>query len=148
MPGGAKLVLRSFVSAFILLCALALVSGMAAAQSSQTDTPALISADEISHDKNLGVVIASGNVEISQGGRILLADTVSYNQRSEVVTASGNVTLMEPSGDTLFADFVELTDDLREGYIRDIRILMSDRSRLAAASALRSGGRQARAAWA
>lgn len=137
--------LRSLASAFMLLCVLAPAPGLAApsaAKSPVSDEPALISADEITYDDNLGVVTATGNVEVSQGGRVLLADTVSYNQRSEVVAASGNVTLMEPNGDTIFADFVELTDDMREGYIRDIRVLMSDRSRLAAASALRGGGRK------
>jgi len=140
MPGGENLVLRSLASAVLILSVLAFARGLAAQQPETKDAPALISADEITHDKNLGVVTASGNVEVSQGGRVLIADTVSYNQRSEVVTASGNVTLMEPSGDILFADFVELTDDMREGYIRDIRVMMEDRSRLAAASALRSGG--------
>lgn len=142
MPGGENSLLRCLAGAFLFFCALAAAPGAGLAQSSMRDTPALISADEITYDESLGVVTASGNVELSQDGRVLLADTVSYNQRSEVVTASGNVILMEPSGETLFADFVELTDDLREGYIRDIRILMSDRSRLAAVSALRSGGRK------
>ena len=101
--------------------------------------PALISADSISHDENLGIVTASGNVEISQDGRVLVADTVSYNLRTDVVTASGNVSLLEA---VLFADFVELTESMREGFIRDIRVLLADRSRLAAASGLRTGGRK------
>src|SRR5215468_413661 len=33
-----------------------------------------------------------------------------------------------------------LTDDLKEGVIRDIRVLLSDRSRIAANSAVRTGG--------
>lgn len=104
------------------------------------DEPALISADEVTYDDQLNIVTASGNVEISQGERIVKADTVSYNINTNVVTASGNVALLEPSGDVLFAQYVELSDDLREGFIRDIRILLSDRSRLAAASGRRSGG--------
>lgn len=103
------------------------------------DTPALISADSLSYDESLGIVTASGNVEISQNDRLLLADTVIYNQRTDVVRASGNVSLVEPSGEVVFADFAEVTSDLREGFIRDIRILLTDRSRLAAASGLRTG---------
>ncbi|MCZ6771678.1 MAG: LPS assembly protein LptD [Proteobacteria bacterium] len=102
--------------------------------------PALISADSVTYDEDLGVVTASGNVEISQDGRTLIADTVSYNLRTDVVTASGNVSLIEGTGDVLFADFVELTNNLREGFIRDIRVLLSDRSRLAAVSGVRTGG--------
>jgi len=104
------------------------------------EAPALISADQVTYDETLGVVTASGAVEIAQQGRVLVADTVSYNLRNNVVTASGNVSLLEPSGEVVFADFVELTDNLREGFIRDIRVLLTDRSRLAAVSGLRSGG--------
>ena len=102
--------------------------------------PALLTADEVSYDETLGVVVASGHVEISQGQRLLLADTVTYNQRTNVVTASGNVSLLEPSGEVIFADYAELTDDMREGVVRSIRILLTDRSRFAAVSGWRSGG--------
>ena len=150
MPGGLNRTRKVLVDCIAipiicLLAGLAVVSGrsgIAIAQAIDENAPALISADEVTYDENLAVVSASGNVEVSQNGRVLLADTVTYNQRTEVVTASGNVTLMEPTGDILFADFVELTDNLREGFIRDIRVLMSDRSRLAALSGVRSGGRK------
>ncbi len=105
-----------------------------------TDTPALISADEVTFDEDLNIVTASGNVEISQGERIVKADAVSYNINTKVVSATGNVALLEPTGDVLFAEYVELTDDLGEGFIRDIRVLLSDRSRMAAVSGQRSGG--------
>jgi LPS-assembly protein len=107
------------------------------AQGRVEEPPSLISADNIVHDDALSTVTASGNVEISHEGRTLRADTVSYNTNTDIVSASGNVSVTDRSGDVLFADFVELTGDLREGFIRDIRVLMSDRSRLAAASARR-----------
>jgi len=106
----------------------------------QSDLPALISADQVTYDETLGVVTASGKVEVSQGERVLHADSVSYNLRNNVVTASGNVSLLEPGGEAVFADYVELTGDLREGFIKDIRVLLSDRSRMAASSGLRTGG--------
>lgn len=134
------------VPCFFALSLIALLlagAGTARAQESiplPRDLPSLISADEVLYDQDLGVVTASGHVEISHGQRVLLADAVSYNLRSKVVTASGNVSLMDPSGDVVFADYVELSDDLKEGFIKDIRILLSDRSRLAAASGLRTAG--------
>ena len=135
----------AFASALVLAAAwlhLALEAAPARAQDIDRGAPTLISADEVTYDDTLAVVTATGNVEISQKDRVLLADTVTYNQRTEVVSAAGNVTLMEPNGEVVFADFVELTDDMREGFIRDIRILLTDRSRLAAVSGLRSGGRK------
>ncbi len=112
----------------------------AKAQEPSPDIPALISADQITYDENLQVVTASGNVEIAQGDRVLLADSISYNLQTEVVTASGNITLMEPGGEIIFAEYVELSDNLREGFVRDVRLLLTDRSRLAAASGIRTGG--------
>ena len=104
------------------------------------NTPALIPADQLNYDDVNRLVIASGNVEISQSGRVLLADKVTYNSLDDIVTAEGNITLIEPSGDTIFADFVELTGDLKEGFVRDIRVLMADKTRIAAASGTRTSG--------
>ncbi len=104
------------------------------------EVPALITADQLTYDETNGLVIASGEVEISQAGRVVLADRVTYDINADVVTAEGNVSVIEPNGDTLFADFVELTGNLREGFIRDIRVLLADNTRIAAASGTRTGG--------
>lgn len=104
------------------------------------NVPALITADELTYDETNGLVVASGNVEITQADRVLLADQVTYDINADVVTAEGNVTLIEPDGETVSADFVELTGDLKEGFIRDIRVLLADKTRIAAASGTRTGG--------
>ncbi len=139
MPvGGITGVLKTLAAALLLA---ALLARPAAAQRSPlTEAPVLIAADQITYDENLGIVTASGNVEIAQNDRVLLADSVSYNLKTNVVTASGNISLLDPAGNVIFANFAELTNDMAEGFIRDIRVLMSDRSRLAAASGLRTGG--------
>ncbi|HET7593827.1 MAG TPA: LPS assembly protein LptD [Stellaceae bacterium] len=103
-------------------------------------SPILFSADEVQYDDELGLVVAKGHVEISQNDQTLLADTVTYNQRTDTVTASGHVSLLQPTGDVIFADFVELHDDLREGFIRNLRMLLSDRSRVAGNTARRVEG--------
>jgi LPS-assembly protein len=113
---------------------------LAYSQSFERDVPVLMTADELLFDDELGIATAKGNVEISQSGRVLLADTVSYNQRDDVVSASGNVILLEPTGEVLFAEFAELSDDMREGFLRGFSMLLEDNSRLAAVSAQRRGG--------
>ncbi|MEQ8354125.1 MAG: LPS-assembly protein LptD [Kiloniellaceae bacterium] len=127
-----------------ILVPLAIVGAAATAQdidvTALENIPALITADELTYDEDNGLVIASGNVEISQADRVLLADKVTYNTVTGVVTADGNITLVDPSGDTVFADYVELTGDMKEGFIRDVRVLMVDKTRIAAASGLRTGG--------
>ncbi|MCZ6720461.1 MAG: LPS assembly protein LptD, partial [Proteobacteria bacterium] len=67
-------------------------------------------------------------------------DRMTYNQRTGLVTASGNVSLLEPSGDVIFADRMQITEDLRDGVIESIRVLLADRSRFAANSARLSDG--------
>lgn len=133
--------LRTAISCVMFASALSWVaSSSATAQVIEPDVPVLMTADQLNFDEDLGVATASGNVEIVQGERILNADAVSYNQRDDVVTASGNVVLLEPTGEVLFAEYAELTDDMREGFLRGFRMLLTDDSRLAAVSAQRRGG--------
>jgi LPS-assembly protein len=102
--------------------------------------PVLVKADELQYDEQLGLTIAKGNVELDQANQILLADAVTYSQPNDTVTASGHVALLQPSGDVMFADYVELSDQMRDGFIKDIRLLLSDRSRLAGNTARRVAG--------
>jgi len=117
-----------------------LCAAPAAAQDPDPTRPVLLTADEMTYNQDLGIVTASGNVEISQFARVLRADAVTYNERTEVVTASGNVVLLEPTGEVIFAEYVELTDELSEGFIRGFRMLLQDDSRIAAAGGRRQGG--------
>ena len=128
----------------VALC-IVLAGGQAFAREQlSADLPVLLLADEINHDEELGTVVARGKVEIAQGSRTLLADSVSYNQKTDTVSASGNVVLHEPSGEVVFAEFVELSDQLKNGVIKRIRILLDDESRFAANSAVRKDGNKTR----
>ncbi|MBL25966.1 MAG: organic solvent tolerance protein [Rhodospirillaceae bacterium] len=130
--------MRAFARLLMLaLLALYCVKGVASAQDS--DLPVLLSADEMTYDQQLDIAVAKGHVELSYGDRILLADSLTYNQAQDFVTASGNVSLVEDDGNVLFADYVELSGDLRRGAIKSIRMLLADRSRLAANGARRYG---------
>lgn len=111
------------------------------AQQIESGERAVIAADELIHDQALGTLTARGSVEVQYAGRILLADTVNYQIASDRVTASGNVVLTETDGTTLFSDHVELTGELGEGYAREVRLLLADGSRAAAALATRQSAR-------
>jgi LPS-assembly protein len=106
----------------------------------QEREPIVFAADEVQYDQELAIVVARGNVEIAEGQRILLADTVTYNQRTDTVTASGHVRLLEPTGEVINADYLELTDQMRDGFIKDVRILLTDRSRLVGNTGRRTNG--------
>jgi LPS-assembly protein len=110
-------------------------------QGQHEQKPVLFSADEVTYDEELDIVTARGHVELSQSGRTLLADTASYNQRTDTVIATGNVSLIDDTtGETTFGNYVELHDSMKDGFIRDVRILLADRSRVAGNTARRSNG--------
>ena len=152
MVGGPGLVPRQWkmmigscsrlAAALLGMCAALLINLPAAAQfgsvrSAQRNpnAPIVLRADEIEHNNDLGLTIARGNVELSQNGAVLLADTVTYNQRTDTVTASGHVSLSQPTGEILFADYLELRNALGDGFAESVRMLLTDRSRLAANAA-------------
>ena len=131
-------------SVIVALCVVLAVGQAFAREQLSADLPVLLLADEINYDKELGTVVARGKVEIVQGSRTLLADAVSYNQKTDTVSASGNVVLHEPTGEVVFAEFVELSDQLKNGVIKRIRVLLEDESRFAANSAVRKDGNKTR----
>jgi LPS-assembly protein len=133
---------RLAVVALLLAC---LAAGAAPAQVRKVQErgdqePIVFLADELRVDQELNLVVAKGNVEIAQGRRRLLADTVTYNQRTDTITAAGNVSLLEATGEVIFAEYVELTNQMNEAFARDIRMIMTDRARLAGNTGRRTGG--------
>jgi LPS-assembly protein len=106
-------------------------------QKTDKNAPITFQADEVEYDDKLALTIAKGHVEISQSGQVLLADQVTYNQRTDTVTASGHVSFILPTGEVMFADFMELRDSMNNAFAENVRMLMSDRSRLAANAARR-----------
>ncbi len=107
---------------------------------SPENAPSVLTADTVTNNSTTGVTTATGNVEISTGRRRLLADEVRYDRRSGKMYAQGNVILIEPSGDALFGDRVEVTEDLKEGFVEAVGMLLEDDSRIAANTATRRNG--------
>ena len=130
----------SLLTAVILFASTICVSSATAQLSEKLSEkkPVLFKADHLRNEQKIGLVVASGNVEFSQGLRTLLADVVTYNRKDDLVTASGNVTLVEPDGQVIFAAHAKLTGDLRNGLIKNMRGRLADGALIAATSAQRS----------
>ena len=135
MKGGPLIVLAGTLAAVVF-------AGGARAQDKvhASSQPLLFQSDEVQYDQELGLTVAKGHVEIDEQDQILLADTVTYNQKTDTVIATGHVNLLQPTGDIIFAEYMELHDNLRDGFIKDIRILLSDRSRMAGNTGRRVNG--------
>jgi len=112
--------------------------------SGKADEPDVLSADKVTYDEALGLMTASGRVELLTRDRAVYADAVSYNQKTKVLVASGHVRMFEAKGEVSFGDYAELTDDFANVFVERVRILTSDRSRMAGNEAERRGGRMTR----
>lgn len=100
----------------------------------------VVRAGEIVYDYDRNTVSAAGDVQVYFDGRTLQADRVVYDRATSKVHAEGNVRLAGQDGNVVNAQSVELTDDLREGFIRSLLLQTQDRARFAAAQATRQGG--------
>ena len=109
-------------------------------QTDEKPQEVLIRADKMSYDANTDIVSAEGNVEITYGARTLLAEKLSYNQKTRIVVAEGNATLREANGTVLSGNRIEVTDDMRDGIIDSLSVVIAERGRLAAAKATRQSG--------
>lgn len=106
----------------------------------KNEQPVDFAADTLQHDETGQAIIARGNVEMVQAGRILTADEVRYDLVSDTVTASGNVVLTYDNGDVYTADKLDLTDDMKTGFVEKLYAVLEDGSRFWAEQGTRSDG--------
>jgi LPS-assembly protein len=103
--------------------------------------PVALIADSVEYDTGTGRVTASGNVEVYYGERTLTADRIVYDSRTGTIAAEGRIVLRDPSGITVFADFAEVDEELRQGLVRGARAVMGENIRLSAVEARRVDAR-------
>lgn len=113
---------------------------LAAPPAAAAEGEALLRADEVVHDEAAAVITARGNVEVAYGERVLVADEIAYDLGRDVIVATGNVALVDPAGDVIFAERAEVTSDLDEAFVNQVRALLHEGSRMTAANAVRTDG--------
>lgn len=105
-----------------------------------SDAPMLVQATEIRYDYTNNTVSAVGNVQIYYRGATIEADEVVYDQKTKRLQARGNVRLTEPDGKITYGQFIDLTDDYRDGFVDSLRLETPDDARFAATRADRDKG--------
>lgn len=90
----------------------------------------LINADEAEYLNN--DVFCKGNVVIMYQDCIISAKKISFNQKSETIIARDDVILKDANQNAYFFDYLLVNKDFKSGNGRNIKIIMSDKSRLAA----------------
>lgn len=104
----------------------------------------LFEAETVTRLSNDSPIVAEGNVRAYFGERYLRADRLSYDPATDVVIAEGNVSITDRTLETVFAGRVELTGDLRDGIAENFSALLEENARLAADSAVREQGARTR----
>ncbi len=100
----------------------------------------LLDADTLSFDSNRNIVTVQGNVQVFFAGNTLEADKVVYDRANDKITAIGKVRIIEPSGNILRTEEIELSEDFREGFAQSLQIDSVDNTFFAAREAKRTNG--------
>ena len=139
-----------FVKTYRLICRTALplllcAPGAAFAQAETAPPPEEIaqvafSADQLIYDENADTVTATGDVRMNREGYNLRADSVVWSRTTGEVRAIGDVRVISPAGDIAYGDSVVLEDNLRDGIVENLLLVLEDGGRLAAIQARRENG--------
>ena len=97
-------------------------------------------ADTLTYDQDSDIVTASGEVRMNREGYHLSADAVTWNRVTGEVRAEGNVRVISPAGDVAYGDSVQLEENLRDGLVENLLLVLEDGGRLAATQARREQG--------
>nr|WP_319485288.1 LPS-assembly protein LptD [uncultured Cohaesibacter sp.] len=97
----------------------------------------LVEADQMVYDYDHERVSAVGHVQIYYGDYTLQADKVTYDQKSARLIADGNVRITEPGGNVMTANYIDITEDFRTGFVRSLRVQTPEKARFAAEKAER-----------
>src|SRR5260370_23998526 len=98
----------------------------------------LVRAQEINYDYTNERVSAVGNVQLYYGAATLEADRVIYDQKTKRLHAEGNVRLNQADGTVTYGEIMDLSDDLRDGFVDSLRADAPEQTRFAASRAERS----------
>jgi LPS-assembly protein len=114
-----------------------LAAASAAAQGADADRPLYVDAEQVSEDRQSGIITATGSVALQSGGRLVQADEVVYDTNTGRVVARGNVRLFDGAAPAQTADEIELTDELGEGVALGFAAMLENQGKAGAAFALR-----------
>ena len=104
------------------------------------DAQMLLEADELVYDDTNNSVAAEGNVQIAYDKYTLVAERVTYQRTTGRVIAQGGVEIVEPNGNRVFAEEIDITDDFQDGFVSALRVETPENTRFAAESAERRDG--------
>ena len=104
--------------------------------------PMLLSANELVYNHDTQQVYALGGVQIAYNGYRMVAKKVEYDQKAGKLMAYGGIEIIDPDGNRLRAEQLDVTDDFANGFIDSINIRTPDNIAIAGERAKRIDGKQ------
>jgi LPS-assembly protein len=116
-----------------------LLASASVALAQDQDDPVRMIADRIEIAPD-GDLIASGDIEIFHGAENLIAEEIRYDTETETLNVTGPILYTDENGDTIEAEFAELSRDLQNGLLKSARIMLENQLELQAAEMERIDG--------
>ena len=98
----------------------------------------LIYADNIDYDSNENI-IAKGNAKIIHNKKILTSDLIIYNKNDDKYNLPTNFSFKDKNGNYYSGTSAVFSKNLVSAKIEDIRLLLSDGSRIVGKSLIKDG---------
>lgn len=102
------------------------------ASSLSTDRISQINADNISFKQAENIIIAIGNVKITQDHNVIITDYLEYDIKNSAIKAIGNITIIDKNQDMFYANKLEFSSKEQTGTINNLRALLKNKANFAA----------------
>ena len=104
------------------------------------DAQLLLTANELTFNQDNETIVARGAVQVEYDGYRMVARRLEYHQASGRLKAFGDIEMVEPDGNVIYAQELDITDDFADGFVNALRIERPDNTRIVADSAQRFEG--------
>ncbi|HLD77376.1 MAG TPA: LPS assembly protein LptD [Rickettsiales bacterium] len=95
-----------------------------------SEKPSILKADKIDGDRNTNIVIATGNVELSNDISVAKSEKMTYDKNKGWLRAEGNLRIKDLEIGEVFATEGEIKDDFSQGFFLNSTIIFNDGSYL------------------
>lgn len=119
---------------FVALLAIGLTLSLPAAAQDSDQQPIDFTADAVSSNNETGVMVATGNVVLTQGEARLSADRVEYNRDAGTAIATGNVIFKDPEGGVHYADSLKIEEGFARAFAEPVISKLADGTWVGAAT--------------
>lgn len=126
----------------VIIAATLLLSSSLVFSESSKNMPFVITADDLHYNDQTNIMTGEGKVYVSHDNQLLYADSLKYNQTTDTLYAEGNVWIRDKEGTFSFGDYVELKNKFNDGFVNNIKMLLTDDSRAVALKGQRFSGQK------